>query len=519
MADIVGAIFGALSFICGTPICNYIDQYQNFHDDVAKLKRDLGSLMGKKEDIESRIEGARGGQTVRHEVQIWREQAEEINVDVKAILKKVQGAKWYKRVSLDKCVCRKINVVKEMSEKGGFPEGLFNERVLVHENIIPTENLVGENSTIEEIWGYLMGTEIGMIGVYGIGGVGKTAIMQNLYNDLWRAIELETINFKKVIWVTVSHSMDDFELQKKIADSMGETLQGNEPIMRAGALMEIMRKVNFVLILDDVRQKFYLKNVGIPDPKVHKGCKVVVISRLITVCDHLCCQIVEVKPLSHDDSLKLFVDKVGDDVLQVPGLEEILKLIVIECVGLPLVIIMTAESMRRVVDVNVWKNALIELRYCGLSMKDSNDEIFKQLRLRFDWLRISFLEEGYGFYERRSIESGINEGLIDGLPSRKVVLQNLEMIYVDDCEQMEEIIASSLDKFTFTFLKLRELCLWYLPQLKCIYSAKAVVLDHRQPSLTPHFREIRIGEMSKEWWESLEWDHPNAKNLLQPFLK
>ncbi|GKV31674.1 hypothetical protein SLEP1_g40347 [Rubroshorea leprosula] len=128
--------------------------------------------------------------------------------------------------------------------------------------------------------------------------------------------------------------------------------------------------------------------------------------------------------------------------------------------------------------------------------------------------------------------------------------QNLEQIEVVLCDQMEEIIASldsdasSSDKFTFTFPKLRELRLVFLPQLKSICSAKGVMvcnsieaivigqcpklkripvqlpqLDNGQPSPPPHLKKIEIHEISKEWWESVEWDHPNAKNVLQPFLK
>ncbi|GKU91009.1 hypothetical protein SLEP1_g4939 [Rubroshorea leprosula] len=126
--------------------------------------------------------------------------------------------------------------------------------------------------------------------------------------------------------------------------------------------------------------------------------------------------------------------------------------------------------------------------------------------------------------------------------------QNLEVIEVDSCEQMEEIIASSdsdasSDKFSFTFPKLERLQLWRLPQLKSICSAKGVMvcdfivqisikecpelkripvqlpmLDNGQPSPPPHLTGIWINRPSKEWWESLEWDHPNAKNILQPFL-
>ncbi|GKV44704.1 hypothetical protein SLEP1_g51863 [Rubroshorea leprosula] len=427
MADIVGAIFGALNCICGTPTCNCIDQYRNFNDDVDELRRKLDSLTSQKQDIESRIEEAeaRGGRTVRQQVQEWRKQAQEINVDVRAFLEKVQGVKWYKRACLDKRVCRKINVVKEMLEKGSFTEGLVIERAPAHGNIIPTENLVGEISTKEEIWGYLMGDEVGMIGVCGIGGVGKTTIMKNLHNDLQR----ET-RFQKVIWVTVSHPLNVFELQKKIASAMGERLpEDEEEMMRAAALMEIMRRVRYVVILDDVWDMFSLNDVGIPDPKAHNGCKVVVTSRSIEVCSHLRCKIVKVQPLSQEESLKLFLDRVGDDVLQVPGLEEILKLIVEECAGLPLAIVVIAGSMRGVDDVNVWRNALVELRDRVKSVKHSNDEIFKRLRFSFDrldnwevkncFLYCSFFREDYVFSRRELIECWIDEELINGLPSRK----------------------------------------------------------------------------------------------------
>ncbi|GKV31709.1 hypothetical protein SLEP1_g40380 [Rubroshorea leprosula] len=428
MADIAGAIFTALSCICGTPTCNCIDQYRNFNDDVGELRRELDTLTNRKQDIESRIEGAeaRGGRIVRREVQDWLKQVQDINVDVQAFLEKVQGIKWYKRACLDKLVCRKINVVRKMIKKGSFPEGLVIERAPARGNRIPTENLAGQISTREEIWGYLMGDEVGMIGVCGIGGVGKTAIMKNLHNDLQREPR-----FQKVIWVTVSHPLNVFELQKKIAGAMDERLlDDDEVMMRAGALMDIMGRVKFVLILDDVWEKFSLKEVGIPDPKAQNGCKVVVTSRSIEVCSYLSCKIVKVQPLSQEESLKLFLNKVGDVVLEVPGLEEISELIVEECAGLPLAIVVIAGSMRGVDDVNVWRNALAELRDRVKSVKDSNDEIFKRLRFSFDrldclevkncFLYCSFFQEDYLFSRRELIECWIDEGIFDGLPSREV---------------------------------------------------------------------------------------------------
>ncbi|GKV50802.1 hypothetical protein SLEP1_g57495 [Rubroshorea leprosula] len=431
MADIAGAIFSALSCICGTPTGNCIDQHRNFNDDVGELRRKLNTLTNRKQDIESRIQvaEARGGQTVRREVQDWLKQVQDINVDVQAFLEKVQGVKWCKRACRDKRVCRKIDVVNDMLEKGSFPEGLFIDRAPARGNRIPTENLVGEISTKEEIWGYLMGDEVGMIGVCGIGGVGKTTIMKNLHNDLQR----ET-RFQKVIWVTVSHPLNVFELQKKIARAMDERLLNDDKdddgvMMRAGELMDIMGRVKFVLILDDVWERFSLKKVGIPDPKAQNGCKVVVTSRSIEVCSYLSCKIVRVQPLSQEESLNLFLNKVEDVDLEVPGLEDILKLIVEECAGLPLAIVVIAGSMRGVDDVKVWENALTELRYRVRSVRDSNDEIFNRLRFSFDrldglevrncFLYCSFFPEDYLFSRRELIECWIDEGLIDGSPSRE----------------------------------------------------------------------------------------------------
>ncbi|GKV02135.1 hypothetical protein SLEP1_g14607 [Rubroshorea leprosula] len=426
MADIVGAIFGALSCICGTPTCNCIDQYRNFNDDVGELRRILDTLTNRKQDIESRIEEAEAcaGQMVRREVQDWPKQAQEINVDVRAFLEKVQGVKWYKRACLDKRVCRKIKVVADMIEKGRFPEDLFIERGPAHGNIIPIENLVLEISTREEIWRYLMGDEVELIGVCGIGGVGKTTIMKKLHNDLQR----ET-RFQKVIWVTVSYPLNVFELQRKVADAMGERLRDDEEVMmRAGALMEIMRRVRFVLILDNVWERFSLSDVGIPEPTVQNGCKVIITSRLTDVCSYLDCKIVKMQPLSQEESLTLFLNKAGHDVLQISGLEKILQLIVKECAGLPLAIVVIAGSMKGVDDIKVWRNAFTELQECVKSVKGSEDEIFLRLKFSFDrlpnekirncFLYCSLFREDYPFVREELIEGWI-EGLMDGLRSRE----------------------------------------------------------------------------------------------------
>jgi disease resistance protein RPS2 len=124
---------------------------------------------------------------------------------------------------------------------------------------------------------------------------------------------------------------------------------------------------------------------------------------------------------------------------------------------------------------------------------------------------------------------------------------NLEEIVVEDCEKMEEIIGTT-DEESSTYNsimelilpKLRSLRLFELPELKSICSAKLIcnsledidvedcqklkrmpiclpLLENDQPSPPPSLKEITV--YPEEWWETVvEWEHPNAKDVLRPFV-
>ena len=134
-------------------------------------------------------------------------------------------------------------------------------------------------------------------------------------------------------------------------------------------------------------------------------------------------------------------------------------------------------------------------------------------------------------------------------------LRNLEEISVQRCNQLEEIKGEASDEFEeeeieeegmnttkITLPKLRVLELWDLPELKTICSSNKVIvcdslerivlllncpklkglplflplLSNGQLSLPPSLQ--KISGFNKGWWESLEWDFPDTKKVLQPFV-
>lgn len=103
-----------------------------------------------------------------------------------------------------------------------------------------------------------------VIGLYGMGGIGKTTLMEKINNDLRTN---NSYGFTYVIMVTVSATPNITELQNKIAMRVGYNDLENESDInvRACKLNERLRKEKSTLIiLDDVWKRLDLNKVGIP---------------------------------------------------------------------------------------------------------------------------------------------------------------------------------------------------------------------------------------------------------------
>ncbi|KAH7835229.1 hypothetical protein Vadar_024161 [Vaccinium darrowii] len=239
---------------------------------------------------------------------------------------------------------------------------LIDERPIGRLVIPPTKDFVDsmEGRNKENVWKCLMNEDFRKIGVYGMGGVGKTTIMKNIHNLLLE----EKGKFDSVFWVTIPKPFNVMTLQKDIGKKLKLSLSDLEDeTTRASKLYAMLsRKKRYVLILDDLWEAFSLDSVGIPEPTGSNGCKLVLTTRSLEVCRSMECKDVKVELLSEQEALTLFFSKaVGHDTMLSPEVEEIATKVAKECACLPLAIVTVAGSMRGLNGKRDWRNALNRL--------------------------------------------------------------------------------------------------------------------------------------------------------------
>ncbi|TYI84853.1 hypothetical protein E1A91_D05G395500v1 [Gossypium mustelinum] len=384
------------------------------------------------EDIEQQLEAELRrslGKIPKKEVENWLKAMKDMIRKAQVVENKVSNGRYLCRACNGKLVDETTLEMKGFLDKApNASEGLAIDGPSAGLPL-PTSELVEEEAVKNEIWACLMQEEVSKIGIWGMGGVGKTTIMMHIHNDLLKEKRLE-----KVIWVTISKEFNVMKVQDHIAGALKlkeDWPREGDKLRRAAILSEMLKNAGkHVLILDDVWDEVSLEEVGIPEPSGSNGCKLVLTTRSEHVCKYMGCTAIKVKPLSEEEALTLFLKKVERNIVQSPTIMPTLKLVLKECAGLPLTIVVIAGTLRGEDDPLIWKNTLRELKERIGKVKQGEDKDEKE---KYCFVHCALFPEDFEIRKDVLIECLIEEGFIDDMGTRQemkdkghVILKKLE---------------------------------------------------------------------------------------------
>ncbi|TKY63847.1 Disease resistance protein [Spatholobus suberectus] len=123
------------------------------------------------------------------------------------------------------------------------------------------ESFPSREETMRKIIEELEKPSVGMIGLHGLSGVGKTTLVKEVVKDA-----LEEKMFDVVTMASVTKNPDIRKIQGQIVDMLGVVLDSESDIARAARIQKILKneKKSTLIILDDLWEKLDLNMVGIP---------------------------------------------------------------------------------------------------------------------------------------------------------------------------------------------------------------------------------------------------------------
>ncbi|KAL2331495.1 hypothetical protein Fmac_019076 [Flemingia macrophylla] len=407
-----------LDLLCG---------FNSFNDNVQGLEMKLEELCSLEYDINKELEFAelQQGKKRKREVENWLRNVQRKKIEVHGIVRALRDAGVLRHIKLTIQVKKLTEQVTDLVERGRFPKGLLGCAQESREYTLLTTKLAGAmfQKNVSKIWDWLMNDGVLMIGVYGMGGVGKTSMLMYIHNMLLKS----ATNIDNVFWLSLSQSFSIHKLQFDVAKIVGlDISEENDEKKRAARLSwSLMRRKRCVLFLDDVWNHFPLEKVGIP--VTADGLKLILTSRSLDVCRRMNCQnIVKVEPLSKEEAWTLFVDNLGQHTALSPEVTKVARSVAKECAGLPLAVITMARSMRGVEEICEWRHALEELRNTEIRMEEMEMEVLRVLKFSYDHLNnmvqqcflcCALYPEGFDIDRDELIESFVDEGLVNGMKS------------------------------------------------------------------------------------------------------
>ncbi|PIA60107.1 hypothetical protein AQUCO_00400774v1 [Aquilegia coerulea] len=434
--DLTSPITALVSHVmdCSTKHLNYL---RALGKNLDQLKDKMAQLNELKSDVNNKViaEETRLLMVRTNQVNGWMQRVEARGFEVDRIL--FEERQHHERRCLNGCcpmncwssyklgkkVIKNLKLVEKLKRDGVFEIVAENPPLpLVQE--LPENFIVGLDSVFERALNLLEKDDVQVLGLYGVGGVGKTTLLKKINNELPR----KNNDFDIVIWVVISSEVNIRSIQEAIGERLGlQSWRNNVPLSsRASVIFKALKMKRFLLLLDDVWKEIDLQSIGIPLPSVQNKSKIVLTARTIDVCSSMGAHYtIKVEFLNKEHSWILLQQKIGPNALnndpQIPMLAE---KVAEKCHGLPLALITIGASMASKTNPREWKRAISDLNKCSAKFPGMEERVLHLLKFSYDRLpsptdQVCFLfcalyPEDNSFFISDLIEKWIGAGYIHG---------------------------------------------------------------------------------------------------------
>ncbi|XP_052726027.1 uncharacterized protein LOC108334976 [Vigna angularis] len=379
--------------VCGA--LNQLRYLRSFNNFVKKLEQGEDDLIVTKHDVQKSVEDAkRKTKETTGVVDKWLQNAMSDIGKVNQLLEEARTNKmccfgycpnWIWRYRTGKKLANKVFDLEKFIDEGKNYVSFDRNATLPSDTLdILSEkcmNFESRQSAFEQLLDAVKNNDVSMIGLYGMGGCGKTTLAM----EIRKFVEAEHL-FEKVLFVPVSSTVEVGRIQEKIASSLQVEFPETEEMKRAQRLCSrLTQEKNVFIILDDVWEKLDFGRIGIPSSEHLKGCKILITTRSEAVCTLMDCQRKIYLPiLTDEEAWTLFQNKALISDATSDTLKEIGRLISNECKGLPVAIAPVACSLKGKAETE-WRVALNKLKHSKpINIERGLTDPYKCLQLSYD---------------------------------------------------------------------------------------------------------------------------------------
>ncbi|CAA7061043.1 unnamed protein product, partial [Microthlaspi erraticum] len=284
------------------------------------------------------------------------------------------------------------------------------------------KSTVGLESMVDKAWNCLMEDGPRTLGLYGMGGVGKTTLLARINNKF-----LEVLNeFDVVLWAVVSKDLQTESIQKQILKRLGlaKKWEHETEEEKASAIYKNLERKKFVLLLDDLSSKVDLNKVGVPPVTLQNGSKIVFTTRSMGICkDMEADDEMKVNCLSPGEAWELFRKTVGEVPLKSHDIATLARKVADKCCGLPLALYVIGKAMACKGTIQEWRHAISVLDKSSHEFPGMEKQILPILKFSYDSLKdekakacfryCSLFPEDYEMKNEELMEYWICEGFLD----------------------------------------------------------------------------------------------------------